>query len=130
MLEHTMAMPSTITQINLNRDSGLLAVVCDDLVVRLVDIETRRIVREMAGFRGRVLDLVSRPANLDGAQGIDFSSGILSRFQMACNDIARFNRADVRCSDRPTGGRVPNNEHFHLFDLLADRRLLGHRPSG
>jgi hypothetical protein len=60
MLEHTMAMPSTITQINLNRDSGLLAVVCDDLVVRLVDIETRRIVREMAGFRGRVLDLVSR----------------------------------------------------------------------
>lgn len=55
-----MSMPSTITQINLNRDSGLLAVVCDDLVVRLVDIETRRIVREMAGFRGRVLDLVSR----------------------------------------------------------------------
>jgi U3 small nucleolar RNA-associated protein 21 len=55
-----MTMPSTITQINLNRDSGLLAVVCDDLVVRLVDIETRRIVREMAGFRGRVLDLVSR----------------------------------------------------------------------
>jgi hypothetical protein len=53
-----MTMPSTITQINLNRDSGLLAVVCDDLVVRLVDIETRRIVREMAGFRGRVLDLV------------------------------------------------------------------------
>lgn len=54
-----MTMPSTITQINLNRDSGLLAVVCDDLVVRLIDIETRRIVRELAGFRGRVLDLVS-----------------------------------------------------------------------
>jgi U3 small nucleolar RNA-associated protein 21 len=53
-----MTMPSTITQISLNRDSGLLAVVCDDLVVRLIDIETRRIVRELAGFRGRVLDLV------------------------------------------------------------------------
>ncbi|KAJ9115237.1 hypothetical protein QFC20_001104 [Naganishia adeliensis] len=61
LLEHTMTMPSTITQINLNRDSGLLAVVCDDLVVRLVDIETRRIVREMAGFRGRVLDLAFSP---------------------------------------------------------------------
>ncbi|KAJ9111344.1 hypothetical protein QFC19_001112 [Naganishia cerealis] len=47
--------------INLNRDSGLLAVVCDDLVVRLIDIETRRIVRELAGFKGRVLDLTFSP---------------------------------------------------------------------
>ncbi|GHJ84709.1 hypothetical protein NliqN6_1111 [Naganishia liquefaciens] len=60
-LEHTVTMPSTITQISLNRDSGLLAVVCDDLVVRLLDIETRRIVRELAGFRGRVLDLTFSP---------------------------------------------------------------------
>ena len=58
-----MTMPSTITQISLNRDSGLLAVVCDDLVVRLLDIETRRIVRELAGFRGRVLDLVRPSCN-------------------------------------------------------------------
>ncbi len=28
----------------------------DDLVLRLVDIETRRIVREFVGFRGRILD--------------------------------------------------------------------------
>lgn len=35
-----------------------MAATCDDLVVRLVDIETRRIVREFAGFRGRVLDVV------------------------------------------------------------------------
>lgn len=44
----------------LQRDSGLLAVTCDDLV-RLVDIETRRIVREFGGFSGRVLDLVGSP---------------------------------------------------------------------
>ncbi|KAJ9104508.1 hypothetical protein QFC21_002004 [Naganishia friedmannii] len=60
-LEHTMTLPSNVTQVNLNRDSGLLAVVCDDLVVRLIDIETRRIVRELAGFKGRVLDLTFSP---------------------------------------------------------------------
>lgn len=42
----------------IQRDNGLLAIVCDDMVVRLVDIETRSIVRELGGFRGRVLDIV------------------------------------------------------------------------
>ena len=29
------------------------------MVVRIIDIETRRIVRELTGFHGRVLDIVS-----------------------------------------------------------------------
>lgn len=53
-------MATSITAIFLNRDSGLLGVTCDDLVVRLVDIETRRVVREMKGFKGRIMDAVSR----------------------------------------------------------------------
>ena len=55
-------LPSAATLILLHRDSGLLAVICDDLVVRIVDIETRRVVRELKGFRGRILDLVRGPA--------------------------------------------------------------------
>lgn len=51
-------LPSSTTSILLHRDNGLLAVICDDLVVRIVDIETRRIVRELKGFRGRILDVV------------------------------------------------------------------------
>jgi U3 small nucleolar RNA-associated protein 21 len=57
-LEDTLVLPSAPTSILLHRDSGLLAVICDDLVVRVVDIETRRIVRELKGFRGRILDVV------------------------------------------------------------------------
>ena len=57
-LEHTLILPSTAVSILLHRDSGLLAIVCDDMVVRVVDIETRRVVRELGGFRGRVLDIV------------------------------------------------------------------------
>jgi len=51
-------IPATIVSMTLQRDNGLLAITCDDLVVRLLDIETRRIVREFDGFGGRVLDLV------------------------------------------------------------------------
>lgn len=58
---HSVVLPSSITSITLHRDNGLLAVVCDDLVVRILDIETRRTVREMSGFQGRILDVVSRP---------------------------------------------------------------------
>lgn len=52
-------LDSSITAMDLHRDSGLLSVTCDDLVVRLVDIETRRVVRELRGFKGRILDVVS-----------------------------------------------------------------------
>ncbi|KAI0672967.1 Utp21-domain-containing protein [Trametes maxima] len=61
VLEHTLVLPSAAVSVTLHRDSGLLAVICDDLVVRIIDIETRRIVRELGGFRGRVLDLTFSP---------------------------------------------------------------------
>ncbi|KAG1877929.1 Utp21 specific WD40 associated putative domain-containing protein [Suillus subalutaceus] len=53
-----MVLPTPASSIMLQRDSGLLAVVCDDMVVRIIDIETRRIVRELAcGVHGRILDI-------------------------------------------------------------------------
>lgn len=45
-----------ISAIQLHRDSNLLLVISDDLVLRLVDVETRKVVREFVGFRGRILD--------------------------------------------------------------------------
>lgn len=56
-LEHVLVLPSSASQILLQRDSNLLGVLCDDLIVRIVDIETHRIVRELSGFRGRILDI-------------------------------------------------------------------------
>ncbi|KDQ61049.1 hypothetical protein JAAARDRAFT_152054 [Jaapia argillacea MUCL 33604] len=60
-LETTIVLPSAAVSITLQRDSGLLGVVCDDLVVRIVDVESRKVVREMSGFRGRVLDIAFSP---------------------------------------------------------------------
>jgi U3 small nucleolar RNA-associated protein 21 len=56
-----MELDSSITALDLQRDSGLLSVICDDLVVRVVDVETRRVVRELRGFKGRILDTVFTP---------------------------------------------------------------------
>lgn len=56
-LDQVLVLPTSASSMMLQRDSGLLAVVCDDMVVRIIDIETRRIVRELAcGVHGRILD--------------------------------------------------------------------------
>ncbi|KAF9469440.1 Utp21 specific WD40 associated putative domain-containing protein [Collybia nuda] len=60
-LEHTLILPSSAVSLLLHNDSSLLATICDDMVVRLIDIETRKIVRELGGFRGRVLDIAFSP---------------------------------------------------------------------
>ncbi|THH13858.1 hypothetical protein EW146_g6403 [Bondarzewia mesenterica] len=60
-LDKILVLPTAIVSITLHRDSGLLAAICDDLLVRLIDIETRRVVREFGGFSGRVLDLTFSP---------------------------------------------------------------------
>ncbi|KAJ3492092.1 hypothetical protein NLI96_g199 [Meripilus lineatus] len=60
-LEETLILPSAATSILLHNDSGLLAVVCEDHVVRVVDIETHRVVREFTGPQSRVLDVAFSP---------------------------------------------------------------------
>lgn len=56
LLHRIPVSASGISSIQLHRDSSLLLVISDDLVLRLIDIETRRVVREFVGFRGRILD--------------------------------------------------------------------------
>ncbi|KAI0054018.1 Utp21-domain-containing protein [Auriscalpium vulgare] len=60
-LESTLVLPTSIVSVTLHRESNLLAAVCDDLTVRLVDIETRRVVREFGGAGGRILDIAFSP---------------------------------------------------------------------
>ncbi|CCM04722.1 uncharacterized protein FIBRA_06910 [Fibroporia radiculosa] len=60
-LDKLLVLPSDVISVTLHRDSGLLAAICDDLTIRIVDIETRSVVRELRGFRGRILDLAFSP---------------------------------------------------------------------
>ncbi|KAJ3552995.1 hypothetical protein NM688_g3858 [Phlebia brevispora] len=60
-LEHTAVLPASVVSITLHRDSGLLAAICEDHIVRIMDIETRRVVRELGGFGNKVLDVTFSP---------------------------------------------------------------------
>jgi len=54
---HRMSYEETAaTGIRYNPVSGLLALACDDLCIRVVDIETRKTVRELWGCAGQIYD--------------------------------------------------------------------------
>ena len=114
--------------ITLHRDSGLLAVICDDLVVRIVDIETRRIVRELGGFRGRILDLVSSTTVCiaDGYSRFTSYKGLLTRLAVACYNIYGLHNPDVRYPHWPPYRFVPYFKCSAKCHVLANELLLGH----
>jgi U3 small nucleolar RNA-associated protein 21 len=56
-----MALPAAATGIQLHRPSSLLAIACADFVLRIVDLDARRIVREFRGHRNRITDLAFSP---------------------------------------------------------------------
>lgn len=56
---HTIRLDSPVVAIRYLRDNDLLAVVCDDLGIRVIDIETYKVVREFWGHQNRITDLVS-----------------------------------------------------------------------
>ncbi|KAG0210099.1 hypothetical protein BGX33_005129 [Mortierella sp. NVP41] len=59
--EHTMKMPSPITHLLLFTENNHLAVICDDLCIRIVDVENRRVVREFWGHSNRITDMTFSP---------------------------------------------------------------------
>ncbi|KAJ2823233.1 rRNA-processing protein utp21, partial [Coemansia furcata] len=54
---HCVELPSPPSRLMLHRESGLLACICDDACVRVVDSESQRVVRKFAGHRSRITDL-------------------------------------------------------------------------
>ncbi|KAG0349234.1 hypothetical protein BG004_000458 [Podila humilis] len=59
--EHTMEMPAPITHLLLYTENNHLAVICDDLCIRVVDVENRRVVREFWGHSNRITDMTFSP---------------------------------------------------------------------
>ncbi|KAF9352917.1 hypothetical protein BGX26_009309 [Mortierella sp. AD094] len=59
--EHTIEMPSPVTHLLLFLENNHLAVICDDLCIRIVDIENRRVVREFWGHSNRITDMTFSP---------------------------------------------------------------------
>jgi U3 small nucleolar RNA-associated protein 21 len=53
----SVELDAPITQIEIQRESGLLAVVCDDLILRVYDIETQVLVRRLQGHSSLITDV-------------------------------------------------------------------------
>ncbi|CAH1267292.1 WDR36 [Branchiostoma lanceolatum] len=60
-LLHTLELDSPVSQMVLHRESNMLAVACDDFMVVVVDMETRRVVRRFSGHRNRITDMTFSP---------------------------------------------------------------------
>ncbi|MCJ1402943.1 hypothetical protein MMC11_006164 [Xylographa trunciseda] len=52
---------TAITAVQYHRSSDLIALTCDDLSIRVVDIETRKLVRELWGCVGQISDFCFSP---------------------------------------------------------------------
>lgn len=125
-LEHTMKLPANITSIELHRDSGLLAVVCDDLIIRVLDVETRRIVRELSGPRRPILDMVSLSfLSISYLTYFDLEldpscADLFAGFAMVDHELDGFSRTDVRRTDWSTGRCLQNDEYRDGGNVFAD----------
>ena len=54
--QKTLTDSATPTSIRYNPISGLIAISCDDLCIRIIDIESRKVVRELWGCTGQIYD--------------------------------------------------------------------------
>ena len=60
-LLETIEAGAPVAQLELARDSGLLAAACDDFIVRVFDANGRQLVRRLEGHTGHLTDLTFSP---------------------------------------------------------------------
>ena len=96
--------PASLCPLLLQRDSNLVAVTCDDFVVRVVDVAARRLVRRLAGHANRVLDVAFSP---DGrwlvSASLDRSLRVWDLPTGRCIDWLAFDAAPTAVAWAPTG---------------------------
>ncbi len=60
-LEGFVELDTPVVQMELNRESALLAVSCEDFSLRILDFDSRRTVRVFTGHFNRITDLAWSP---------------------------------------------------------------------
>uniref|UniRef100_A0ABK0L8C6 WD repeat domain 36 n=1 Tax=Rattus norvegicus TaxID=10116 RepID=A0ABK0L8C6_RAT len=61
VLVHSLSLDSPPNVMLLHRDSGILGLALDDFSITVLDIETRKIVREFSGHQGQINDMTFSP---------------------------------------------------------------------
>ncbi|KAF0694285.1 Aste57867_14833 [Aphanomyces stellatus] len=103
-LTQSLDLGSPITHLDLHKESGFVVATCDDFVLRVVDIATRKIVRRLRGHTHVLTDVCFSPdarwlvsSSADGSLRIwDLPTG-------KCVDYVKFKHAVTSVAMSPTG---------------------------
>jgi U3 small nucleolar RNA-associated protein 21 len=60
-LMETISIPAPVSQMIMHTESNLIALITDDLCIRVIDVEGKRVVREFSGHSGRLTDIAFSP---------------------------------------------------------------------
>ncbi|KAI8916960.1 WD40-repeat-containing domain protein [Powellomyces hirtus] len=126
-LLHTINVPAPISAVDLHRESGLLSVVSDDFVIRVIDTSTHKVVREFMGHRSQITDTTFTP---DGRLIISTSTdSTLRTWDLPtghCVDITRVTSVPRSVSISPNGDYVAtvHADQVGIF-LWANRMQFG-----
>uniref|UniRef100_A0A8C0KM54 WD repeat domain 36 n=1 Tax=Canis lupus dingo TaxID=286419 RepID=A0A8C0KM54_CANLU len=115
ILIHSMSLSSSPNMMLLHRDSGILGLALDDFSICVLDIETRKIVREFSGHQGQINDLAFSPdgrwlisASMDcSVRTWDLPSGCLI-------DSFLVDSAPLNVTMSPTGDFLATSHVDHL----------------
>mmetsp|Transcript_16268 Transcript_16268/g.31518 ORF Transcript_16268/g.31518 Transcript_16268/m.31518 type:complete len:1119 (+) Transcript_16268:178-3534(+) len=93
-----------IAQMIAQRDSGMLAVACDDMRVLVIDTTMRRVIRTFAGHQSRITDLAfSSDARWLATASADTSLRIFDLPSARCVDWMQFPKPVTGVTFAPTG---------------------------
>ncbi|EQC27067.1 hypothetical protein SDRG_15077 [Saprolegnia diclina VS20] len=100
----TMDLGSPITHLALHKDNNLIVAACDDFVLRVIDIQTRKLVRRFHGHTHWITDVCFSPdarwllsSSSDGSVRVwDLPTG-------KCIDFIKFKHAVTSVTMSPTG---------------------------
>uniref|UniRef100_M4BPC9 Small-subunit processome Utp21 domain-containing protein n=1 Tax=Hyaloperonospora arabidopsidis (strain Emoy2) TaxID=559515 RepID=M4BPC9_HYAAE len=122
-LRHAINVDSPISQMELHRDSNLLCVACDDQILRLFDVTTRKLVRRFAGHSHRVTDMTfSSDARWLFSSSADASLRVWDIPTGKCIDWLRFQKPVTGLAVSPTGEFLATTHVGHVGIFLWANR--------
>ncbi|MCJ1281318.1 hypothetical protein MMC26_000637 [Xylographa opegraphella] len=122
---------TAITAVQYHRPSDLIALACDDLSIRVVDIETRKLVRELWGCIGQISDFCFSP---DGRWIVAASMDAVIRvWDLPTGHLINATRLDGTCTSlafSPTGEFLATAHADSVgISIWTNRTLFTHVPS-
>ncbi|MCJ1303588.1 hypothetical protein MMC08_006398 [Hypocenomyce scalaris] len=125
---------TAITAARYHRESDLIAVSCDDLSIRVVDIETKKLVRELWGCLGQISDFCFSndgrwivAASLDSVMRVwDLPTGNLIdavHFESTCTALAFSNTGEFLATSHADGVGINIWNNRTLFTHVPTRQI-------